>query len=258
MIDVLLNLKLLFFVVFFFIFFSLEFLYNQRNTERKFSRLLFHGTFALFNTIIMRIPSLFLLLPLLLITNENKFGLLNVLNQNFLVESVLGFLLLDFSFYWFHRLNHVNNFLWRFHKVHHLDTQMDVTTSLRFHFGELIISSLYKSFLILLFGIPIVLFIFYEIFLSLSAQFHHSDIKLQDKADHYLSKIIVTPKYHTNHHTVALASRNANYASILTIWDYMFFSQKEADPKDREYLGTQDRQKQFGFIANLKEPFTDN
>ena len=258
MIDVLINLKLVFFIFFLIVFFSLEFFFSQRNTEKKFTRLFFHSCFAVFNTIIMRIPTIFLLLPILLITNDNNYGLLNMMEFNFLIKAILAIILLDFAFYWFHRLNHMNNFLWRFHKVHHLDTQMDVTTSLRFHIGELIISSIYKSILIIFLGVPMSVFIFYEIILSLSAQFHHADLKLPESIDRQLSKIIVTPKYHTNHHTVAIVSRNANFASILTIWDYLFFSLKAADNEERRYLGVKERDKQFGFIINLKEPFINN
>ena len=69
-----------------------------------------------------------------------------------------------------------------------------------------------------------------------------------------ISKIIVTPKYHTNHHTVAELSRNANYASIFTVWDYLFFTYKNATVTEREYLGVEDRSKEFGFIDNIKYP----
>ena len=257
MIDVLMNIKFAFFIVFFSVFFVLEFFFSQRQTSKKLLRLFFHGLFAIFNTILMRIPGLFLVLPVLLISNEGNFGLLKMFDVNFIIQGIIGFLILDLSFYWLHRLNHTNDFLWRFHRVHHLDTQMDVTTSLRFHIVELLISSILKTVLILSLGLPISVFIFYEIILSLSAQFHHADIRLSDKSDKILSYFIVTPKYHTDHHTVAMYSRNANYSSIFTIWDKIFRSRKNANEVDREHLGVDDRTKEFGFLVNLKEPFVN-
>ena len=139
--------------------------------------------------------------------------------------------------------------------MHHLDTHLDVSTSLRFHFGELILSSIYKTILILLIGMPISVFIFYEIILSACNQFHHSNIKLSDSTNKVIKKFIVTPEYHANHHTQIKLSRDANYSSIFTIWDTIFFTYKEATKKDREYLGLDDRTKEFGLIQNIKHPF---
>ena len=254
MIEVLTNLKLIFFIVFFIVFMILENYFSQRNTKSKMKRLFFHGTIAVVNTVIMRVFVIFLLIPVMMITNENQYGLLNTIEYNFFLEALFGFLLLDLAFYWFHRISHTWDFLWRFHGMHHLDTQMDVTTSLRFHIGELLISAFFKAVLIITIGLPISVFIFYEIILTASAQFHHSDLRLPESLDSKISKIIVTPKYHTNHHTVAELSRNANYASIFTVWDYVFFTYRNATVTEREYLGVEDRSKEFGFIDNIKYP----
>ena len=256
MIEVLSNLKLIFFILFFLVLYILEFYFSNREWEsRRLSRLLFHSLIAIINTILMRIPSLFLIIPALLLINENDFGLMALLSLNFLTEAIICFLLLDFAYYWWHRFNHTNSFLWRFHSVHHLDTHVDVTTSLRFHFGELLLSSFYKVFLILVIGTPISIFIFFEIILSASTQFHHSNIKLPSRLNSVLMKIIVTPEYHANHHTVVKKTRDANYSSIFTIWDKIFFTLKDSNSIDRVYLGLNDRNNEFGIIANLKYPF---
>ena len=171
MIEVLTNLKLIFFIVFFIVFMILENYFSQRNTKSKMKRLFFHGTIAVVNTVIMRVFVIFLLIPVMMITNENQYGLLNTIEYNFFLEALFGFLLLDLAFYWFHRISHTWDVLWRFHGMHHLDTQMDVTTSLRFHIGELLISGFFKAVLIITLGLPISVFIFYEIILTASAQF---------------------------------------------------------------------------------------
>ena len=187
--------------------------------------------------------------------NINDFEMFNMGDLPIWTQLLIVFIVSDFTHWNIHRMLHKYSFLWRFHSVHHLDTQLDVTTSLRFHFGELLLSSLFKTILILFLGTPISVFIFYEILLSACNQFHHSNIKLSDNLDQILSKFIVTPKYHTNHHTVMKDSRNANYSSILTIWDSIFFTYKDAKIEDRQYLGLDDRSKEFGLIQYIRHPF---
>ena len=255
-IETLSSLKLSFFILGFILFFVLESIFSNRRWETKrYKRLLFHSTIALINTIIMRLPVLFILMPALLIATENEFGLLFSVSDFGILKFILSFIILDVAMYWWHRLNHKNQFLWKFHFVHHVDTHMDVGTSLRFHIGELILSTFYKSVIILFFGISLAEFLFYEIILVLSVQFHHSNIKLNDKVDTLLSKFIVTPKYHTNHHTRARKSREANYASILTLWDKLFFSYIDATDQDRETMGVNNREIELKLIDNLYHPF---
>ena len=256
MIEILTNLKLIFFVMLFIILFIFESFYSEREwISKRFFRLFFHVKIAIINTVIIRFPTIFLIIPSLMLITENQYGVLNNIDISFALKAVFGLLLLDLAYYFWHRLNHTNSFLWRFHSVHHLDTQLDVTTSLRFHFGELLLSSLFKTILILFLGAPISVFIFYEILLSACNQFHHSNIKLSDNLDQILSKFIVTPRYHTNHHTVMKDSRNANYSSILTVWDSIFFTYKDATIEDRQYLGLDDRSKEFGLIQYIRHPF---
>ena len=257
MIELLTNFKLIFFVMFFILMMLAESYYPKRswNSSRVY-RIGFHGLIAVINTVIMRLPTLFIVIPALMIINEYQFGLLNILNYGFIVKGLISLLLLDLAFYWWHRINHTVNFFWRFHSVHHLDTHLDVTTSLRFHIGELIMSSIFKVILIFTIGIPISIFIFYEILLSASNQFHHSNIALPDKFNNVLEKVIVTPRYHANHHTVVRESREANYCSILVIWDKIFFSYRDASNEDREYLGLEDRTKEFGIMSYFKHPLS--
>ena len=257
MIELLTNLKLIFFVMFFLLMLIVESYFPKRTwTSRRILRIGFHGLIALINTLIMRLPSLFIIIPALLIINESDYGLLNNLESNFFIKSLIGLLLLDLAFYWWHRINHTISFFWRFHSVHHLDTHLDVTTSLRFHIGELLLSSIFKVSLIFLIGIPISIFIFYEIILSMSNQFHHSNIDLPDKINSTLERFIVTPRYHTNHHTIKKESREANYCSILTIWDKIFFTYKDANDLERTKLGLDDRTKEFGLLKYFKHPLS--
>ncbi len=255
-IETLTSLKFSFFIFGFLVFIILEsFFPNRVWRTKRYKRLTFHVVFALFNTLIMRLPVLFFLMPILFIVTESEYGLLNTVTSVSTFKFILSLIVLDIAMYWWHRFNHTNPFLWKFHYVHHVDTHMDTGTSLRFHIGELILSTLYKGLIILIFGISISEFLFYEILLVLCVQFHHSNIKLHDNVDKVLSKIIVTPKYHTNHHTRAIESREANYASILTVWDRIFITYKDATNDDRETMGVENRDMELKLIANLYHPF---
>ena len=252
-IETLFALKLAFFILGFIIFLILETVYPNRIwTTKRYRRLLFHSGLALFNTVLMRIPMLFILMPVLLLTTEGQEGMLY--DFGFL-KFILSFLILDLALYWWHRFNHTNQFLWKFHYIHHVDTHMDVGTSLRFHIGELFLSTIYKAIIIYLFGITLSEFLFYELLLVLSIQFHHSNIKLTDHTESIISKVIVTPRYHTNHHTRTKESREANYASIFTIWDKIFLSYKEATDKQRLEMGLENREMELKFLSNIQQPF---
>ncbi len=252
-IETLSTLKLSFFIFGFLIFLILETIYPNRIwTTQRYKRIIFHTVFAIFNTVLMRIPMLFILMPVLLLVTENQGGILYDLGA---LKFILSFLILDIALYWWHRFNHTNQFLWKFHYVHHVDTHMDVGTSLRFHIGELFLSTLYKAVIIYVFGITISEFLFYELLLVLSIQFHHSNIKLTNHTESLLSRIIVTPRYHTNHHTRTKESREANYASIFTIWDKVFLSYKEATEKERMVMGLENRNMELKFLTNIKHPF---
>ena len=155
-IETLSSLKLSFFILGFILFFLLETIYPNRQWDtNRYKRLAFHTTFALINTIIMRLPVLFVLMPTLLIVSESHIGLLYSITEYDIVKLILSFIVLDLALYWWHRFNHTNQFLWKFHFVHHVDTHMDVGTSVRFHIGELILSTFYKSIIIFVFGISL-------------------------------------------------------------------------------------------------------
>ena len=255
-IETLSSLKLSFFILGFILFFLLETIYpNRQWGTNRYKRLVFHTTFALINTIIMRLPVLFVLMPTLLIVSESHIGLLYSITEYDIVKLILSFIVLDLALYWWHRFNHTNQFLWKFHFVHHVDTHMDVGTSVRFHIGELILSTFYKSIIIFIFGISLAEFLFYEIILVLSIQFHHSNIKLKTNVDESLAKFIVTPRYHTNHHTRSRQSREANYASIFTVWDKIFSSYVEATDEERLIMGVENRQLELKLVDNLYHPF---
>jgi sterol desaturase/sphingolipid hydroxylase (fatty acid hydroxylase superfamily) len=137
---------------------------------------------------------------------------------------LLDLLLLDLWIYWWHRINHVLPFLWRFHEVHHLDETLDASSALRFHFGEVVLSALVRAVVIIALDMPLASVIVFEVVVAASAIFHHSNLKLPSSLEQVLSKLIVTPSLHWVHHHALRRDTDSNYATILSIWDIIFGS----------------------------------
>ncbi len=128
-------------------------------------------------------------------------------------------LLLDGWMYVWHRINHVIPFLWRFHRVHHHDPTMDVTTASRFHTGEIVLSSLFRIGIIVLFGVYLWELVLYETVMFAVVQFHHANIALPDRVDRALRAVIVTPNMHKVHHSRWQPETDSNYSSLFSFWD---------------------------------------
>lgn len=137
---------------------------------------------------------------------------------------ILDLILLDFLIYWWHRANHVSQFLWRFHEVHHLDETLDTTTAVRFHWGEVFLSALARAVFIILFDIPIESVLIFETQVLLAAIFNHSNAKLPKKLERVLGWILVTPAIHWVHHHAIRKDTDSNYGNFLSIWDRLFGS----------------------------------
>jgi len=112
--------------------------------------------------------------------------------------------------------------LWRFHKVHHADRDIDVSTGIRFHPAEALLSMLYKSLVVLIIGpLPFAVFLF-EVILNASAMFNHANVKLPVKVDQIIRKLIVTPDFHRVHHSTIQRETDNNYGFFLSSWDRLF------------------------------------
>lgn len=128
-------------------------------------------------------------------------------------------LLLDAWMYVWHRINHEIPFLWRFHRVHHNDAKMDVTTASRFHTGEIAISSTLRVGIVLLFGIFLWELVLYETLMFAVVQFHHANVNLPTSVDRALRTVIVTPNMHRVHHSRHQPETDSNYSSLFSFWD---------------------------------------
>lgn len=135
------------------------------------------------------------------------------------IRFVLGFLLLDYTLYLWHWLNHRAPGLWRFHAVHHIDLDLDSTTGLRFHFGELALAAGFRAAQVLLLGVDSRTLRAWQQTLLLSVVFHHSNLELPIEAERTLQKVFVTPRMHGIHHSTKGDEMNANFSSLLSWWD---------------------------------------
>ncbi|WP_085906367.1 sterol desaturase family protein [Kiloniella majae] len=140
------------------------------------------------------------------------------------VGFIFDLILLDCLIYWWHRLNHEVPFLWRFHEIHHLDMNLDTTSALRFHFGEVLLSAFMRVFVVIIFDISLISIIIFEIILLIATLFHHSNVRLPDMFEKALSLVIITPAIHWIHHHALRHDTDSNYGTVFSFWDKIFRS----------------------------------
>jgi sterol desaturase/sphingolipid hydroxylase (fatty acid hydroxylase superfamily) len=152
----------------------------------------------------------------------HEFGLLIWLPLRGWVRLAGAFLLFDAWMYWWHRLNHHIPFLWRFHRTHHSDPKMDVTTANRFHIGEIALSSVLRVPVIALLGLQLWELALYELAMFTVVQLHHANIALPARLDRAMRAVIVTPFMHKVHHSRWQPETDSNYSSLFSFWDRLF------------------------------------
>jgi sterol desaturase/sphingolipid hydroxylase (fatty acid hydroxylase superfamily) len=178
-----------------------------------------HVITAVLNSLLTRFLLLALTLKGIAWAEQLNFGILNRSGLTGPVRTALVFILFDVWMYYWHMANHRFGFLWRFHRAHHSDITMDTTTALRFHPGELVLSTVIRLPIIVLLGMSVGELVLFELILNISTLFHHSNLAIPEKWDRFLRGAIVTPNMHRVHHSVAFAETNSNYTSLLSIWD---------------------------------------
>lgn len=145
------------------------------------------------------------------------------------LKAVLAFVLLDLTLYLWHRANHHLEWLWLFHKVHHSDRVMNVSTAFRLHIGEVFLGALVKAAFIVVVGVDATLVLANEALITLWVLFHHTPIRFP--GDRWLGWVFTTPYLHRAHHSSLRAEHDANYGAALSCWDRMFGTLREAEPK---------------------------
>lgn len=201
--------------------------------ERWFSNI----GLSVLNTLAVRLLSLVLpLLPVTVAVLVDGEGLLGALAMAPLAAGIAGFLLLDLAVYMQHVVFHHVPWFWRLHRVHHADTQFDVTTAIRFHPVEILLSLVWKVAVITAFGIPALAVLVFEIVLNASAMFSHANIGLPPALDRALRVVVVTPDMHRVHHSVVPREINTNFGFNLSIWDRLFGTYLRAPHQDARVM----------------------
>ena len=155
-------------------------------------------------------------------TEDIGFGILNWLGFPAVGEWITAFLLLDLWMYWWHRICHVVPILWRFHRVHHSDRNMDVSTAYRFHLGEMLASAIVRVPVIVLIGLGLEHIAVFELVLFVTVLIQHANVSLSPTLDRLLRALLVTPFMHKVHHSREMEETNSNYCSLFSWCDRLF------------------------------------
>lgn len=194
-------------------------------TQPRRTRWVTNWAIIILDTLTLR--ALAFALPLLAVgaaidAGNQGWGLLNQLEFPLWIKALVTILIFDFAIWLQHLITHKIPILWRFHRVHHADRDIDVTTAIRFHPVEIALSMLLKIGLVYLLGPPAIGIILFEIILNGTAMFNHANINIPQPVDSVIRKILVTPDMHRVHHSDRRGEHDSNYGFALSIWDRMF------------------------------------
>lgn len=195
--------------------------------------------------------------PLTKLVERRGWGLLKRVRLPRWIEAALAVVLLDYTLYIWHVLTHRVPFLWRFHVAHHVDLDLDASTGLRFHFGELAISTAWRATQVALIGVSPLSLSVWQTFLFLCVLFHHSNVRLPFKVERKLNLLIVTPRMHGIHHSTVREETDSNWSSGLTVWDWLHGTLRLNVPQDEITIGVPSYRKpeEVGLVEILKMPF---
>jgi sterol desaturase/sphingolipid hydroxylase (fatty acid hydroxylase superfamily) len=188
---------------------------------------------------------------------KNQFGMVYWFNASVLMTVIIGVLALDFSSWLVHLIMHKNRTLWRFHLVHHTDSNVDVTTGLRHHPGDSLLRGFFFILLIFISGAPMYSVMIYQTLVIISTAFTHANIQLPQKLDQALSYVLVSPNMHKVHHHWKQPFTDSNYGAVFSFWDRILGTFRKLDQKDIRY--GLDRyypeEKDEDFMMLMKKPF---
>ncbi len=177
---------------------------------------------AVFNVILVRFCLPISLARFAVVVSDNYWGILSLTDLSFLAKIIVSLILLDLVIYGQHVAFHHIPVLWRLHRVHHTDTEIDVTTALRFHPIEIMVSMVIKFAAVAAIGAPVEAVLLFEVILNACAMFNHGNIRLPSGADNLLRRVLVTPDMHRVHHSVITHETNSNYGFNISLWDRLF------------------------------------
>ena len=232
---------------------------RRTRTQPRSNRWLTNWALTISNTLTLKVMAF--LLPALAVgaamdAGSNGWGLFNKLALGPVFETILAILIFDFAIWAQHLITHKVPLLWRLHRVHHADRDIDVTTAIRFHPVEIALSMLLKIGLVYLLGPSAIAIILFEIILNSTAMFNHANMRLPLGLDRILRLVLVTPDMHRVHHSTLRQEHDSNYGFALSIWDRLlgtYIAQPKAGHDDMT-IGLQwqdDRPSRLGWSLAL-------
>lgn len=169
--------------------------------------------------------------------SDHGVGLLRWARVSATAEFMIGFALLDLTFYYWHLANHKLAFLWRFHNVHHIDPDLDVSTSFRFHFAEVAMSAGFRILQVVTLGVSPITFAVYELAFQIGTLFHHSNVRLPLRIERFLNLVVVTPRMHGIHHSEVRRENNSNFSVVFPWWDRLHRTLRLNVPQSQIVIG---------------------
>lgn len=171
-----------------------------------------------------------------LLSAENGFGLFNLVSTPSWVAVAVSIVALDLVIFGQHVLFHRIPLLWRLHRVHHADSDFDVTTGVRFHPVEIILSMLIKVAAVVAIGAPAVAVLAFEVLLNASAMFSHGNVRMPARLERTIRRLLVTPEMHRVHHSVLRHETDSNFGFNLSLWDRLFGTYRETPEAGHEEM----------------------
>jgi sterol desaturase/sphingolipid hydroxylase (fatty acid hydroxylase superfamily) len=181
-------------------------------------------------TLILRLLSPFSAIEAAILAEKEGWGLLNNLTLFYWLKVAVGVVVLDLVIYLQHAMFHGLPVLWRLHMMHHSDLDFDVTTGIRFHPIEILLSMGIKMMVVFLVGISALGVLIFEVLLNATSLFNHSNVRLGASIDRVLRLFVLTPEMHRVHHSVIIRETNSNFGFNLPWWDRLFGTYKDRLP----------------------------
>lgn len=191
----------------------------RRNAQPALRRNVRNGVVAAVGAVALRALERPVTDRLTALVARQRFGLLPMLRLPKWLETVLAVVLLDYTLYLWHVLTHRVGLLWRFHIVHHADLDMDASTAVRFHTGELVISIAWRAGQILAIGVSARQLDLWQKLTIAAILFHHSNLRLPVEFERRLVGAVVTPRMHGIHHSTVRDEADSNWSTMLSVWD---------------------------------------
>jgi sterol desaturase/sphingolipid hydroxylase (fatty acid hydroxylase superfamily) len=217
---------------------------RRRQHEPKLRRMQRNAAIGGLGAVAVQLCEQPIVLPLARYVERRRWGLLQRLNVPAPLRTIVALVALDYTLYLWHIVVHRVPWLWRFHRVHHADLDLDASTAIRFHFGELIASVPWRAAQVALIGVDARTLQRWQTLTLMSVAFHHSNVRLPEHVEHRLAYLLVTPRMHGIHHSRAADEMDSNWSSGLSVWDRLHRTLRQDVPDDEIEIG----------VASLEDP----